>query len=95
MATSWLHPERIRHLIHARYARAVVAGVAAALILCSAGVTVLEVRHGVSFQAVARFFSRPHLKEADLRDWLRSPETLQQLEGLIVQESGFNPGGVV
>lgn len=95
MARSWLNPEGIRRLIHARYARAVVAGVATALIVCSAGITALEIRHGVSFQAVARFFSRPHLKEADLRNWLRSPETLQQLEGLIVGENGFNPGGVV
>lgn len=91
----WLNPTRVRRLIHDRYVRAVVTGVTVTLILCSLGASFLELRHGVSFQAVARFFARSHLKQADLSQWVRNPDTIRQLELIFLQESGVNPGGLV
>jgi len=85
----------LRRLLHARYARAVITATALTATVCSIGVAALEIRHDVSFQAVARFFSRSHLKQADLSTLVHDPETMRQLQALSLSELGVNPGGLV
>jgi len=81
--------------MHARYIRAVIAGVALTVSVCSVGVATVEVRHGVSFQAVARFFSRNHLRQADLSPLVHDPETIRRLRALSIPDLGVDPGGLV
>lgn len=85
----------LRRLMHARYTRAVIAGAALTMTVCSIGVATVEVQHGVSFQAVARFFSRNHLRQADLSRLVHDPETIRRLQALSLPELGVNPGGLV
>lgn len=85
----------VRRLIHERYTRAVIAGVALTVAICSVGVATVEVQHGVSLQAVVRFFSRSHLRQADLSSLVHDPETVRQLQALSLPELGVDPGGLV
>lgn len=86
---------RLRELIHYRYLRAVVAGLAAAALLCSLGAVWLAARHDVSSRAVTRFFLREHLQQPDLTDRVMAPETLERLRRLYALDLGTLPGGMV
>jgi hypothetical protein len=95
MTWSLPHFRTLRRLVHARYFRAVVTALALAAVGASAGIGALEARYDVSFQAVAGFFLRSHTRTADLSRLVSSPETIQQLEALYLQDLGVNPGGLV
>ena len=78
-----------------RYVRAIVAGLYAALSLCSVAAIALEIQHDVSFRAIVGFFGRDLLRQEDLGSLIGHHETTRQLISLWSLESRVNPGGLV
>ena len=72
-----------RRLIHLRYLRAGVAGLASAVIGLTALACTLEIQHGVSHRAVFRYLSRGHFSQPDLSRLLGHPETVQRLADML------------
>lgn len=87
--------ELVRDLVHRRYVRAVVVALCVVVIAGSAGVLALALRYDVDARAVWRYFTRPHLEEADLTPWLRGHATGAALEPLLATGGAANPGGLL
>lgn len=86
---------RFRELLHRRYLRAAIVGLALAASAGAIGVIALELRFGVPAQGVVRYFTRLHSDADDLKPLLRRPATLAALKGLSHSHTGMNPGGLV
>ncbi len=86
---------RIRALLHRPYLRAAVFALALVTTAAAFGTVILELRFGVPFQAVCRYFARLHSDADDLTSFLRQPTTLAALEELSYVSSGMNAGGLV
>lgn len=85
-----------RRLLHLRYVRAGVAGLATGAIFLAALACTLEIRHGVSHRAVYRYLARDHFGDPDLSRLLSHPETAQRLADLLLEtQSGETVGGLV
>lgn len=86
---------RFRALLHRRYVRAAIVGLALAIAGGAAGVIALELRFDVPARGVVRYFGRLHSDADDLKPLLRRPATLGALQGLSYSSSGMNAGGLV
>ncbi len=86
---------RFRELLHRRYVRAAIVGLALTASAGAIGVVALELRFGVPAHGIVRYFTRLHSDADDLKPLLRRPATLAALKGLSYSNSGMNPGGLV
>ena len=86
---------RFRELLHRRYLRAAIVGLALAASTGAIGVIALELRFGVPARGVVRYFTRLHSNADDLKPLLRRPSTLAALKNLSYTNTGMNPGGLV
>lgn len=87
--------QRLRTLLHRRYLRAAVVGLALVTAGATIGIVALELRFGVPAEAVVRYFARLHSDTEDLTPLLRQPPTLVALKRLSYASSGMNVGGLV
>jgi hypothetical protein len=86
---------QLRRFVNRRYVRAALTGLSIVLIAAGFGACALELQHQVSYQAVLRYFSRPHFQGADLTDLVKHPASTRSLEELFSSPFGVNPGGLV
>ncbi len=85
----------LRRLIHRRYVRAAIVGVAGAAAALSLSTLALEIRFDVSHEAVVGYFSRAHYRGDDLGRLLADPRSSRRIARLLRRETLMNPGGLV